>query len=332
MIDLGRWALAQVKALGYDFPQDAAKVATSVRQLSDGYQAASRQTPWHDPQLRAAYLLYFFVLNYFRMRRVLSQLPPGFWDDIEHIVEIGSGAGNFHAALAGWGGPMALLANYEVLESSNEAFSLHRQLARDAGLAEPTRLPRPPRALKPRTCVVMCYSLNELGPWPAWVTSAHALVILEPSQMNTARRLMAERQQLLQHGFLPAAPCTHAAPCPLLTHSPRDFCHDRFFFEPPPHLQEIEKFLPMKNRSLTHSYLAMSRTPQALGAARVLGDTLYEKGKIRQAICRGEKREFLSALRKELPRFHGLEHGARVEELPPDAVEKGNELRLKSWP
>ena len=35
------------------------------------------------------------------------------------------------------------------------------------------------------------------------------------------------------------------------------------------------------------------------GATRVIGDTLFERGKTRQMICRGEQREFFAWLNKE---------------------------------
>lgn len=90
----------------------------------------------------------------------------------------------------------------------------------------------------------------------------------------------------------------------------------------------MEAILPMKNRTLTYSYLLVSRRvphPSHRGWARVIGDTLKERGKTRQMICRGEKREFLSWLLKrgepeEIP------HGALIHGVDQAEV-KGPELR-----
>ena len=85
----------------------------------------------------------------------------------------------------------------------------------------------------------------------------------------------------------------------------------------------------MKNRTLTTSYLLMRKTkPSEIHAARVVGDTLKEKGKDRQMICRGPDREFLAwmhknKLQQDIPR------GTLIE--VPDTLQKvSNELRVTS--
>jgi ribosomal protein RSM22 (predicted rRNA methylase) len=154
------------------------------------------------------------------------------------------------------------------------------------------------------------------------------LLILEPSTRECGRKLMEWRARFLAQGFQALAPCTHAEACPLLTHSNRDWCHQRTAFEAPDWWLALEERLPMKNRTLTYSYLLMSRTvsdQKWRGTTRVIGDTLEERGKTRQMICRGPQREFLSWLHKhgEPPRIpHGaLLHG--IETCQP----KGGELR-----
>jgi len=79
-------------------------------------------------------------------------------------------------------------------------------------------------------------------------------------------------------------------------------------------VEDLEALLPMKNRTLTYSYLLLSREIQDQtwrGAARVIGDTLEENGKTRQLICRGAKREFLSWLHRHGPAPR-IPHGALI--------------------
>jgi hypothetical protein len=60
---------------------------------------------------------------------------------------------------------------------------------------------------------------------------------------------------------------------------------------------EIEKHLPIKNRTLTFSWLLARRTaPPAhlAGLARLTGDLQKEKGASKQLVCRGPAREFLA--------------------------------------
>ncbi len=154
-------------------------------------------------------------------------------------------------------------------------------------------------------------------------------LILEPSTRERGRALMEWRSKFIAEGFEALAPCTHAEACPLLVNSPRDWCHMRFHFDGPAWWREIENHLPMKNNTLTYSYLLASRTardPRYRGAIRVIGDTLPEKGKTRQMICRGPEREFFSWLHKngEPP---SIPHGALVRDPGPFEV-KGGELRI----
>lgn len=91
----------------------------------------------------------------------------------------------------------------------------------------------------------------------------------------------------------------------------------------------MEEQLPMKNRTLTMSYLLMRKTPpKKIKAARIVGDRLQEKGKDRQMICRGPEREFLAWMHKfkleqDIPR------GVLVE-IPEDIEKVSNELRVRT--
>jgi len=124
------------------------------------------------------------------------------------------------------------------------------------------------------------------------------------------------------------APCTHEGPCPLLHQSKHDWCHDRIHFEAPEWFKKMEAHLPMKNRTLTMSYLLMRKTaPKKIGQARVVGDLLREKGKNRQMICRGPEREFLTWMHKlkieqEIPR-------GELINIHQDFEKISNEIRLK---
>jgi hypothetical protein len=142
---------------------------------------------------------------------------------------------------------------------------------------------------------------------------------------------MQWRARLIEQGFQALAPCLHQRACPLLVESQKDWCHTRIHFEAPDWWREIEAFLPMQNRTLTYSYLLMSRETQPSPerfAARVIGDTLHERGKTKQLICRSEKREFLSWLHRDgdAPM---IPFGALLTEGLETAESKSNELRLK---
>ena len=155
----------------------------------------------------------------------------------------------------------------------------------------------------------------------------HVLYCIHDSGKVT-QFVMQWRSRWIEAGFTPLAPCTHALACPLLTHSEKDWCHHRVHFTGSQKYKELEARLPMKNNTLTFSYLLLSQlveSPLFRGSARVIGDTLNEKGKTRQLMCRGPEREFLAWLSRdgEAP---FIPHGSLIPDL--GAIEaKSNEVR-----
>jgi hypothetical protein len=100
-------------------------------------------------------------------------------------------------------------------------------------------------------------------------------------------------------------------------------------FDAPSWFQEMERHLPMKNRTVTFSYLIASKKLRPTkGKARLTGDLLVERGKSRILICRGPKREFLSWLHRDLPNQE-LWRGDLFE-LERPFEEKANEIRIKA--
>ncbi len=211
------------------------------------------------------------------------------------------------------------------------------------------------KIINKNTFVFFSYSLTELASIPSWAMDCEGLVIIEPSTNQDARRLMAWRDLLLSKGFHIWGPCLHEGACPLLTESKKDWCHDRIDFQQRPEsFKKIESFLPFKNESLTCSYILARKTPRPstmlasaiaaasksatasasaaeasaveLEVARVTGDLLNEKGKSRQLICRGPKREFLTWMHKngepqKIPR-------GELILLPQNLQPVSNELRI----
>ncbi len=310
---LSDWIFLKLKNFGIELPRDFKKLSQQVIQLSTYFQQPIKTTPWD--RSPAAYLAYFFPYNYLRIQHVLKETPPQIFDQ---VFEVGSGAGNFQLALFESG----IDCDYGVIEKSNTAFELHNDLCDFFNIKRPQRLKKIPNS----GCGIFSYSINEIE--TPHLRSNHFLII-EPSQTDQSRRLMAWRKQLIESGYSILAPCTHQQDCPLLIHSKTDFCHDRFFPDRPDWLIELESYMPIKNRSLTHSYLIGSKILKNSTEhhARVIGDTLFENGKVRQAICRDSNREFISVLTKIKKDFVGFPHGNLIPDFRNTEM-KGNEIRL----
>lgn len=312
-------------ALGASGP---AQIAASIVSLSDHFiHQPGRATPWENSGTWSAYLNYFLPLNVARLREVFKEverfLPT---DQVAEIWDFGSGPGTLHWVLEeqNWLSPRKFVC----LERAAEAIRHHKDLI----AVEPTRW-KPEWNFKgkpgPKALAVFSYAFLEMRLNPPDLRDFEHVLIVEPATRECGRELMQWRKKMITLGLTPLAPCTHSEDCPLLENSPRDWCHLRMDFEGPDDWSELEAYLPMKNRTLTYSYLLLSRSVQDSkwrGHTRVLGDTLVEKGKTRQLVCRGPQREFLAWLHKngDAPR---IPSGALLNDL--GAFEKkSDELRV----
>lgn len=307
-------------------------IAAAVLALSDHYiQYPERETPWNEKFCQLAYRYYFMPLNFIRCRHVIGRgQEVGFFQNLRRFVDWGAGPATASLALADSADIRSQILEQIVFDHSAEPLRLFADLH--------TKLQNPEIRQKldlqnlnhtAETCLVFSYSLTELAELPAGWNRCEALMILEPSTSQDGRRLMQWREELMQHGYHIWAPCTHSGPCPLLTHSKNDWCHDRAEVAAPDWFQKLEQHLPMKNRTVTVSYLLARKTPppSALAQkARLTGDSLHEKGKTRQLVCRNDEREFLTWMHKAIEP-QTLPRGELIE-LPTDIVKKANELRL----
>lgn len=303
-------------------------LARAVLRQSDFYIARPHQeTPWKERWAQAAQLAYYFPLNWVRAQAVLDRGEEvGFWNGLESYLEFGSGLGPFTCQ-------DRYFTSGLCIEPSPDAQSIAQNLMRHFGITRRLAWNTRKETATPVDVAIFSYVLTELPQLPSWVYEARGLVFVEPSTQHDGRRLMDARDTLIKAGYYPWAPCLHDDVCPLLVESKKDWCHDRVFFDAPPWWLEMEKHLPMRNRTITFSYLLMKKEKPVLRRAnlgRLVGDSLVEKGKTRQMICRGSRREFLSWLHKETEKFE-LPRGeiVSVEEY---AATKGAEIRIRQSP
>ncbi len=319
---------AKLHAEGMTLAKPAA-IAKAVLKLSDFYKdQPAAPTPWHQSWARTAYLAYFFPLNYVRAAAVIVEgKKTNFFDDITRWTDFGSGCGTVACAAE----DAEILTNAEatMIERAQAAIDLHKALQRKIERTKFRRTPASTGSLDPKGHLAsFSYSLTELSSIPEFAKKSTAFMIIEPATRDDGRRLLGWRQKFIDDGYAVHAPCTHHLPCPLLTQSERDWCHDRITFNAPDWYLDIEKHLPIKNRTLTFSYLltkigARPTRPEFIG--RLTGDLMKEKGASRQMFCRGENREFISWQHKlgKVPHFpRGL-----LVTYPDQIATKSKELR-----
>lgn len=318
-----------LSALGYSLNHPA-PLAEAVQKLSSYYiDRPDAPTPWREKWTRAAYVAYFFPLNYARVAAVIYEGQRlGFFSGLSRLVDFGSGVGTVPLALHE-NCPTTFLEQMAI-EKAPEPVSLF-SLLKNKNAPMPNWVKDSPRGLtkKGEGCLTsFSYSLTELPAIPSWALESEALMLIEPATHQDARRLHGMREMLAANGFHIWAPCTHEGPCPLLTHSQRDWCHDRVVWEMPEWFTELSAHLPMRNPTLTVSYLLARKSlpPAGLaGLGRLTGDLKREKGASRQMICRGPEREFLSWQKRdgEAPEWPKGE----LVQLATNITVKGPELR-----
>lgn len=319
-----------------DLPSEKLQtIADAVLNLSDFYiKNPQAGTPWEQKICQIAYRHYYLPLNYLRCEQVIERgLQVKFFENLTHFIDWGAGPGTASLALARSEKLKSQIKKqvlFDLFKTTMSSYSdLHNELINKDYfdfLDLNTDYPN-----KQNSCLVFSYSLTELRELPKGWSEYEALMILEPSTSQDGRKLLDLRQYLIENGYSIWAPCTHQSPCPLLTHSKNDWCHDRVHVKAPKWFNELEQLLPMKNKTVTTSYLlARKRKPPEIlkNKARLTGDSLEEKGKTRQLVCRSEQREFLAWMHKSIePQI--MKRGDLIE-LPDKYEVKSNEIRLQS--
>lgn len=318
-------------------PSNLNQLATDVLRLSDFFiNNPDGLTPWSENYCQNAYRNYFLPLNYIRVAYVIERgMQVGFFKGFETTIDWGAGPGTASLAFAHNEVLKAQLKSQILIEKSPTALKTFSDFTTQ--FIQPhatTELTLDNLSTnKDRTLLAFSYSLTEMNELPKGWNEFEGLMILEPATHQDGRKLLELRKKLIAQGYSIWAPCLHQNDCPLLTHSKTDWCHDRFHVKAPEWFAKLEEQLPIKNRTITTSYLLARKskpTFDTANKARLTGDSLKEKGKTRQLICRGTDREFLAWMHKNkneqiLPR-------GELVTLPPDLEQKSNELRVGQTP
>ena len=160
----------------------------------------------------------------------------------------------------------------------------------------------------PRDLVTLAYVLNELAPdvrppllRRLWQATADTLVIVEPGTPAGWQRIIAARTYLIDAGAYLLAPCPHAHVCPL-EHVPEkrkpvfpkahattltspDWCHFAARVARS-RLHRLAKAAELSWEDEKFSYLAVSRQPAPVAAARVIARPRKGSGRVSLKLCR----------------------------------------------
>jgi len=314
---LTRWISKELSSLGYSLHRPK-ELAPLILEVSDHFISPTKSTtPWEDRPSRAAYLSYFFPLNYLRCRKVVQEgLRTGFFSNLSSSYDFGCGPGPLSLAIKDVLSPKRW--NYLGTDQSMKAIEYF--------LKWPDFKKAPDSfQWNKNSLLTFSYSLNELTSLPSFFYQAENILIIEPSTKWHSQNLIEHREILISKGYSIWAPCLHQKQCPLKQHK-KDWCHFKTPWHMPMWFQKILEQLPMKNQVLGYSYLLASRrlAPEQNGY-RIIGDPRKEKGKTRWLMCHPEERVFASLLKRE--GSLNIQRGDIVEMK--DYEKKGNEMRIQ---
>jgi SAM-dependent methyltransferase len=287
---------------------EMAFVSRGVRSLSLGLtreRGLAGERYLDDPNLQAAYLLFYWPVSYAQVRRVLSELPGPAGD----VLDLGCGSAPAALAALDAGARHATGS-----DRSQSALDVAGLLARKSSL--PLRLQRWTAGQKlpdGHYDLIICqHVLNEL---PQEGSAAFTrellhrlrphgtLLILEPALRETSRGLLTLRDTLVAEGHAIRAPCLWRGPCQALERA-SDWCHAERIWDPPALVVEVARAAGLHKESLKMSYLAVApagepwREPPPGKVLRIVSERLKGKGRMRYIGCGPEGRMGLALQHK----------------------------------
>jgi len=286
-----------------------------------------------------AYLALSGVTNSVRTEHVLRRHRLGLKAG-ERGLDVGAGIGVSALALAAHSNPKSEIY---LVDQSAPALELAEQLFRSIfpdGPRVVTRradLTKEARALPGGTFAVTVagHVLNELlprrgrDPGPArdlaltLARRSGTLVILEPAQRVASRALSRVRGALLEARLGVIGPCPHSDRCPVLAPGAKDWCVVDVPFRRPPVVAAVDDILDLDRRSITVSYLALSKQARDPKGAvmEVLSEPMRSKHGTVIYLCSARGRVALTLPTPPKPTLH---RGTRIR-LPKSAKPSGKD-------
>ena len=289
-----------------------------------------------DRDLRRAYLLYFFPVNYAKVAGLLREIPALPVRPLR-ILDVGSGPGTASLAVLGH---LARLGQTGHHGSEVIAVDRNRQALQEAEalwtLLSGGRGEKPVHAFRakhadaeradaqapwkqgPFDLVILANSLNELHCSAADPVADRVkflesllkalapdgtLMVIEPALRGTTRALHHVRDRLVAGRLATVySPCLHERPCPALVRED-DWCHEERPWTPPAVVREIDRAVGFIKDALKFSYLLLRKdgltiTERGSDVYRVVSEMMVMKGDRRAWLCNQEGRPLVGRLEK----------------------------------
>lgn len=234
------------------------------RSLIDAIKQFHEKGDFSDTKLLCAYLLYDWQLHLAEGLSLLKELhlPP------RRVLDLACGAAPFGLAAL-----MSGACEVVGLDINSQALKIAGEVCGKLGY---------PVSFREHNCrnfsfpvegkwdlIIVGYALNALTEDPLFylqnlmhhLTEDGNILIIEPSEQEDNRKMLALRDQLIYNQISIQAPCLWKGNCPALCH-PSAVCFAQRPFEKSYLIREIQRALNIHRNSLKMSYLLLRKTPR----------------------------------------------------------------------
>ncbi len=273
-------------------------------ELSEAYRA-SRPFRFGADEYRMAYALVRMPATFAVLERVLAEIRP---TGIRSLLDLGAGPGTAAWAASEVFGP---LDRVTLIEEDIRLIDLGKRLLPTPAEWRTADIRVAP--LEPHDLVTLSYVLGELEESDAvrvlrraWTVSTTALLVIEPGTPRGFARIRLLRDELIALGAHIAAPCPHAAACPMPS---GDWCHFSRRLERTS-LHRKLKHGSMGYEDEKYSYVAATRVAVEPAPARILRHPMRYPGHVKLRLCtpEGLRDETVTRSRKET--WRAIRHAA----------------------
>ncbi len=282
-----------------------------------------------DRPAAAAYRAYFLPVNLAKVQMLLDELPYDCCDGEKpwSVLDLGSGPGTGSLGVLDWicrrplpaRPPLQVMAVDHSSVGLRDAAQLWETYCRKAQVSNARmqtcagdleKIEKGPVAsaiqqAAPYDVIILANCLNEVF-WTAADPPAEratmvaslvpllkpqgTLMLIEPALRETARDLHRVRDLLLRQKIGTVySPCLHEQDCPALVHRD-DWCHEERAWDPPAHIQAIDRDVGLIKDALKFSYLLLRTDGRAIverqpNVYRVVSELREFKGEKRAWLC-----------------------------------------------
>jgi ribosomal protein RSM22 (predicted rRNA methylase) len=302
---------------------DAAKRAGAI---SETYRGGGTSAPIRTEADALAYALARMPATYAAISASLDALREQHPDFVPAtLLDVGAGP-----ATASWAAARAFesLSNFAAIDANTALRTLACDTVEGSRLASLHYVQNDVlaglAAMESADLVIASYVINELADTARdtladlmWQKTRNMLLVVEPGTPAGYQRILALRARLITQGAHVIAPCPHDHACPLTA---PDWCHfSQRLSRSRAHKQLKGAEVPFEDERFI--YVALSRSPKMVNAARVLAQPTLNKVAVNAKLCTTTGLSFISVPRRDKTAYAAARRWGWGDAVPDGAAE-----------